>query len=266
MDQKTNPLDRYRAPALDKGLEILELLAGSSEGMSQAMIARELGRSANEIYRMLNTLVRRGYLTRDSNSDLFHLSLKLFTISHRHPPIRRLIDQAMPLMRQAARRAMQSCHIGIERDGEIAVIAVAEAPGNWGISLRVGSIIGLHNTGTGRVLAAYRSPENLRRLIESHNLADGEGPMPIREFRRHLKRIRADGYEHWPSGTTMGVINLAFPIFGPGGEAIAVLSCPYLERIDGVTTPGIEQVKEIYWQVARDLSMSTPDESAKAAE
>jgi hypothetical protein len=28
--------DRYRAPALDKGLDILELLAGEEEGLGQA--------------------------------------------------------------------------------------------------------------------------------------------------------------------------------------------------------------------------------------
>jgi hypothetical protein len=42
-------LDRYRAPALDKGLDILELLAGEEEGLSQAEIAKALGRTPNEL-------------------------------------------------------------------------------------------------------------------------------------------------------------------------------------------------------------------------
>ena len=37
--------DRYRAPALDKGLDILELLAGIDGGLTQAEIAKRLGRS-----------------------------------------------------------------------------------------------------------------------------------------------------------------------------------------------------------------------------
>ena len=56
--------DRYRAPALDKGLDILELLAGIDGGLTQAEIAKRLGRSPNEFYRMLDRLVRRGYVTR----------------------------------------------------------------------------------------------------------------------------------------------------------------------------------------------------------
>ena len=56
--------DRYRAPALDKGLDILELLAGVEQGLTQAEIAKRLDRSPNEFYRMLDRLVRRGYVTK----------------------------------------------------------------------------------------------------------------------------------------------------------------------------------------------------------
>ena len=56
--------DRYRAPALDKGLDILELLAGTADGLSQAEIAKALDRTPNEIYRMLDRLVRRDFVRR----------------------------------------------------------------------------------------------------------------------------------------------------------------------------------------------------------
>ena len=60
--------DKYRAPALDKGLDILELLATSPEGMTKAEIAKGVERSPNETYRMLRTLVRRNYVTAVTNS------------------------------------------------------------------------------------------------------------------------------------------------------------------------------------------------------
>ena len=42
---ETDESDRYRAPALDKGLDILELLAGVDSGLTQAEIAKRLDRS-----------------------------------------------------------------------------------------------------------------------------------------------------------------------------------------------------------------------------
>jgi DNA-binding Lrp family transcriptional regulator len=93
----SDDLDRYRAPALDKGLDILELLAREEEGLSQAEIAKALGRTPNEHYRMLERLVRRGYVFRNA-SDRYELTLKLFGLAHFHRPIRRLVSRATPLM------------------------------------------------------------------------------------------------------------------------------------------------------------------------
>ena len=86
--------DKYRAPALDKGLDILEFLAASSVGLTQAEIAKGLGRGPNEIYRMLDTLVRRNYVTRTPDGDKYMLSLRLLVIANMHPPRRRLLDIA----------------------------------------------------------------------------------------------------------------------------------------------------------------------------
>ena len=44
----------YSAPALEKGLDIIELLSDTKSGLSQAEIAKKLNRTVNEIYRMLN--------------------------------------------------------------------------------------------------------------------------------------------------------------------------------------------------------------------
>ena len=40
---ETEESDRYRAPALDKGLDILELLAGVDSGLTQAEFAAHRG-------------------------------------------------------------------------------------------------------------------------------------------------------------------------------------------------------------------------------
>ena len=80
------PDDRYRAPALDKGLDILELLAQQPQGLTRAEIVKEMDRSANEIYRMLERLVARQYVMRSASGDRYALSLKLFALANMHPP------------------------------------------------------------------------------------------------------------------------------------------------------------------------------------
>ncbi|MEK6211749.1 MAG: helix-turn-helix domain-containing protein [Pseudomonadota bacterium] len=86
---------RYSAPALEKGLDMLELLAAEPQGRNLQEIARRLERTPNELFRMLDVLVRRGYLARQPDS-AYVLTLRLFELAHRHPGVDRLLDCAMP--------------------------------------------------------------------------------------------------------------------------------------------------------------------------
>ncbi len=246
--------EKYRAPALEKGLDIIELLSQHADGLAQGDIARALDRSQSEIYRMLSTLVRRGYVIRSSDDDLYSLSLKMFAISQRYPPVERLLEMATPKMRAVTRKAWQSCHMGMESNGDIVVVASIASPGNWGLALRVGTVIGLGNTGTGRVLAAFRSDVELDELLDNHRLAQGEPELDAVEFREHVARIRECGYERMPSATAVGVTNLAYPVLDYEGQAISVVNCPFLERIDQLDVPGVEEVHQLYKSLAEELT------------
>ena len=74
---------KYQAPALEKGLDIIEVLSSHASGLSQVEIARELGRSVGEIFRMLVVLCDRGYLSLDSHTDRYSLNTKVFDVSPR---------------------------------------------------------------------------------------------------------------------------------------------------------------------------------------
>lgn len=230
--------ERYRAPALDKGLDILELLAGTEEGLSQAQIAKALDRTPNEIYRMLDRLTRRQYVMR-TNTDRYELTLKLFTLVHQHAPIRRLVPLAMPEMREFSRIAQQACHLAIYDRGNVVVIAQADSPGYWGFAIRVGSHIGLFNTGSGHVLLAFATARDRALMIQEHCLMPHETMSPDAEER--FATVRLQGCEIMRSQQTAGVQNLSVPIFGPNGSVIAALTCPYLERLDNALAPNAEQ-------------------------
>ena len=98
MDKKN-----YSAPALDKGLDILELLAVSASGLTQAEIAEHLNKSVNEIYRMLNTLKVRNYLEFDSSTDSYKLSYKLLNLSASFNPTKTLLQKAHKLFSNNSR-------------------------------------------------------------------------------------------------------------------------------------------------------------------
>lgn len=247
------PDDRYRAPALDKGLDILELLAATDSGLTQAEIAKALDRSPNEIYRMLDRLVRRGYVLR-TPAERYELSLKLFALAHQHAPLRRLVSQATPALRRFAQDAGQSCHLVVYERGRVVVIAQFDAPGYWGLSIRVGARVGLIGTGSGHVMLAFQTPQERRFMLAEHEAAAGEAAAPD-DMEERLAEIRARGYELMPSRQTRGVRNISAPILAPDGSALGAITCPYVERIDDESAPEPEQVAKMVVAVARELSL-----------
>lgn len=232
----------YRAPALDKGLDIIELLAATDEGLAQADIAKALGRSANEIFRMIDRLVRRGYVRR--SGDRYELTLKLFALAHQHVPMRRLVSLATPVLRELSRRTHQSCQLAIYDRGHVVVVAQNESPTYYGLSIRVGARIGLFNTGSGHVLLAFTSERERELMIREHELVPGETASA--GLSERLLAVRQRGYEQMESMQIRGVVNLSAPVVGPNGHAIAVLTIPYMspvERSYAEMDTALEQVR-----------------------
>lgn len=245
--------DRYRAPALDKGLDILELLAGVDGGLTQAEMAKKLDRSPNEFYRMLDRLVRRGYVTR-IDGDRYSLTLKLFGLAQLHAPVRRLASYATPLMRELAQRSKQANQLVVFDRGAAVVVAQQEAPDYWGISIRVGSHISLFDTGSGHTLLAFRSPNEREMMISEHVKSRSDAALS-EDFFTRLDQIRERGYEMMASAQTAGVYNLSAPILGPDGKGIAALTVPYIALVNSAAAPDITQTISMLVETAAKLSL-----------
>jgi DNA-binding IclR family transcriptional regulator len=252
----TDELEKYRAPALDKGLDILELLAGTDEGLSQAEIAKALERTPNEIYRMLDRLVRRAYVRR-TVGDRYEITLKLFELAHARPPMHRLVSQAMPVLRRFAREAEQACHLVVYDRNILVVIAQVDSPGYWNVSIRVGSRISMVNTGSGHVFLAFASSEERAMMLDEPGARTREKLSP--QLSSRLKVVKAQGFETMPSLQVSGVTNLSVPVFGPLGTVIAALTSPYTERLDRKDAPAINAALKLLMRAAQEISQRQND-------
>lgn len=250
------PEDRYRAPALDKGLDILELLATQPHGLTRAEIVKEMDRSASEIYRMLERLVARQYVMRNPSGDRYALSLKLFALANMHPPLSRLINQALPVMDEFARKAEQSCHMGVYDRGNVLISAQINSPSGWSFAVQRGARVGLLDTASGHLLLAYADEGSYRRMLAEHTPLDGEVPITEAELQATLASIRKRGYLERDSAQTLGVVDISFPILGPDNTALATLTCPYIRRIDRHVGPQMEEVRESLRHAAQALSLT----------
>ncbi len=248
--------DRYRAPALDKGLDILELLARQPQGLTRAEIVKKMDRNASEIYRMLERLVARQYVMRSLSGDRYSLSLKLFTLAHMHPPLNRLVTQATPIMEAFAQKAEQACHMGVYDQGNMLIAAQVNGSGTWSMTIRVGVHVGLVDSASGRVLLAFADASGAQQMLAQHAALEGELPVEPDALADALGVIRKQGYLESDSLQSFGVVDISCPIFGPDHSALAVLTCPYVRRIDSHDGPDQKGVRLLLLQAAQSLSLA----------
>lgn len=218
---------RYTAPALEKGLDILELLASSEGGLTQTEIAKELDRSVSEIFRMLVVLQARGYIAQDGASDRNVLTTKLFELAHKTSIIRRLSTAAGPAMRKLAIAINQSVHLAVLSEDAVLIAAQVDPPARHVLSVRLGTRVDLWRASSGRVMMAFQPEETLAAMFDRVALPENVSEARLR---KDLMEVRKRGYEVVDSFVIRGVVNISAPVIDYTGEAIAALTVPYIER------------------------------------
>jgi len=223
---------KYRAPALEKGLDVLELLATAKEPMTLSQISARLSRSVSELFRMVQVLETRGYVSLSQRGDGFELTNKLFSLGISRGPNQNLLASALPLMQQLSEQTRQACHLTIASDDRMVVIARIEAPGDLGFSVRVGYQRPLIHSGSGVVLYAFQKPkvrEQWRAILRP-----GATSEEWAHFESLVERVQAQGHNISPSEYIDGITDLSCPINGDVGT-IAALTMPWIHVHDGVT-------------------------------
>lgn len=243
----------YSAPALEKGLDILELLAVTPDSVGLSELAAKLGRSVGEIFRMLAVLEQRQYVAAQESSDKFQLTMKLFQLSHMHLPINMLVNAAAAPMRRLSQHTGQSCHLAILDDAVIRIIARQESFADLSFSVRVGTQAPVFQSCSGNILYAFadaRVRESLRRSAgENAGVALDQDATDTR-----AATIRRQGYYEVTSAKTVGITDIGYPVFDHSGAITAVLAIPYLDQVDADRAAGLARAHAELALAAREIS------------
>ena len=135
-------------------------------------------------------------------------------------------------------------------------IAQTDGPGPWGLSIRLGSRLSLIDTGSGAVMLAFQTDAQRERMLDEHVPVDGETPIGPDELQVTLAQVRIDGHRSTASRQAYGVTDISCPVHAPDGSALAVITSPYIRRIDQHAVASPEQVLDLLKQSAAELSMS----------
>jgi DNA-binding IclR family transcriptional regulator len=247
------PARTYSAPALEKGIEIVELLAEEPAGLTIVDIASRLRRSMNEVFRIIVVMGRHGWLDKNPETDRYSVTYHLLEMAMRATPGRSLTSVAGPIMSTLATQTNQSCHLVVRAGGRGLIIQREEnASLQGGFALRPGAYVDLVRSCSGHVLLAF-APDYLYDTIVSQ-LPKPLG-WPLSKLEARIAQVRRRGYEMQASSRTAGVTDIGFPVFGFDGQVAAALTVPYLAVIDNTAPATIAETRELLRTAAHQISV-----------
>jgi DNA-binding IclR family transcriptional regulator len=244
----------YSAPALEKGIDIVELLAEAESGLTVSEISQSLKRRMSELFRIIVVMEQRGWLQKDPETSRYSVTYHVLRLAHRGTPTQTLTSAAAPVMQDLSTRINQSCHLVVRSGTQGLVILRQENQRRHAnLSVRLGAVIDLITSCSGQILLAHMEPAERWRLLQSIPCPRG---MSKSKVDVDLEKVRKRGFEIHRSPITAGVTDISYPIRGFDDKVVAALTIPYLHALDDSLPTSVEETRRLLEQATRRISQS----------
>jgi DNA-binding IclR family transcriptional regulator len=230
---------------LDKGLRILEVLAGDTgSGLTLTELARVLGMHRSTLFRFLATLRARGYVDRDPATDRYRLGAQALVLASAYLSRLDVRRVARPVLEALCDRTQELVHLTMLDQGDVITIDRIEGKQPVSLQTELGARRPAYCTASGKAILAYLPVEEVARILARgmprHTLRTITTPEHLHE---HLAEIRRCGYAVDDEERIEGVRCAAAPVFDFDGRIVGALSvaAPALRTpIDRLTRLGEE--------------------------
>ena len=234
----------YDVPALDKGLDIIEVLAHSAVPLSQIEIARRLEKTVSQVFRMITCLERRGYIYKDPDSSVYSLTLKMYQLVNHHPPVEKLLRTATGPIMDLVSKIEESCHLTVLKGNQVVILSQHDSPKRVSVHVRTGSTVSILDSNSGRVLLAYKSKEEQESLLSLDPDFKKMSKKDVNGLFKQLDDIKKDGHFYTESYSVSGIVDMVVPVMASSNEPIAAITVPCI-RYHGVEIPVEKIIKEM---------------------
>ena len=219
------------AKILAKGLNLLEELAQSAEGMTAVGLAESIGIHKTSVYRYLNTLLQAGYI--QTNGDgRYHLGNKILELGSqllRRMPLR---ETAHPFLIELNDDTQMTVHLCVLDRQDVVYIDKIESHRTLPIMSRIGSRAPAYCTGVGKALLSGLPTDQVVSLLREVTL-ERRTPNTITDPIQLLEEIKLTaerGYAIDNGEHEEGIKCFAAPIKGYGRDIVGAVSLTGLKR------------------------------------
>ncbi|NRF67650.1 IclR family transcriptional regulator [Aquincola sp. S2] len=168
------PQPRSRVSALDRALQVLDQLQATGAPMTAYDIARTAGAPLSTMYSIIDDLVERGLLMRADDRRVW-LGPRLYGYGLLYASSLDLLAVAGEEMQRLSREVEETVQICGRDEGMMVVLLMAEGPGHFRVTSRVGSRVPSNWTASGRLLVGHLPPAKRAAYFAKHAKASPTG-------------------------------------------------------------------------------------------
>lgn len=207
-------LARSEVTSLQRGLAVLQMLAGRPDGATLRDITEELRLPGASVLRISRTLVELGYLSREEGTKRFFLTNRLLMLGQPSMPARGLSECSIAAMRKIRQATGETTQLCCLVGTEMVVLDQMLSVHPFKYSADLGARCPCYSCAPGKVLIAFlpsdQQDETMAR-IQFKRFTDTTITTK-RAFRTELEQIRARGYAVDRAEGLVGVHCVAAPI------------------------------------------------------
>lgn len=241
--------------SLDRTIQILEELALHREGCGITCLSNLTGLHKSTVFRLLNTLMHRGYVSKNNENDRYSLGMRILYLSSAILDGMDLRTVARPYLEELCRNTGEVIHLSTLDNGEAVYIDKVESPNkNIRMYSQIGKRVPLHCTGIGKVLLAWlpeREVEHILR-VEGMESYTKNTITNIEDMKMELKKIRDNGYAYDEIEHEEEIRCVAAPIFNINGKVVASVSISGL--VLHMTSDRMPQLTQEVLKAAKNIS------------
>lgn len=246
---------------LTKGLQLLEALSQGDGSGGVSELAQQLALTKSNVHRLLQTLIRCGYVTRNAGTERYFLSSRLWRISRQGMPFAALQRRVRPLLRSVVEETDESAVFVVIENDDLVLIDQVETQNpvrvffSIGQSFPIDEVVMMGKALTAlQMVALSRWPEPrtisaLGKVKRQLKADDAFVDLQMAE----LHAIRKNGAAYSRGGWVAGVNAVAVPVTDSAGTLIGVLSC--FGPAERIPEHQLREIRKILARKAQKLSI-----------
>ncbi|RKX41652.1 MAG: IclR family transcriptional regulator [Thermotogae bacterium] len=240
--------------SVERSLKILEYVVSCKNGVRVQNVSERMGISPPTAFKHLETLMKAGYICKESSSRRYYASYKIVELGSSILRNVQAREIARPFLVKLMEKTGMTVHFVLKDGDEGVYIDKVESARTIPTISRIGMRMRLYSTGFGKAILAYVTEKELKDYLSNVKL-EKQTANTITDAKRlieELERVRENGYAIDNEENEPGIKCIGAPIFDYTNRVLGAVSVTTAASI--LSDQVVETVAREVCHVAHDIS------------